>query len=75
LAQQEPTDPTGIMERLRKKSSNSNEMVYLGQYDNENNWKAHETWTGPQILKQLPEINIFSTTVGTGGSHIPPFNS
>ena len=42
-------------------------MVYLGQYDNEKNWESHVTWTGPQILKQLPEINLFSTTVGTGG--------
>jgi hypothetical protein len=31
------------------------------------NWKAHEQWTGPQILEQLPEINLFCTTVGTGG--------
>lgn len=31
------------------------------------NWKAHEKWTGPQILKQLPEVDFFSTTVGTGG--------
>ena len=31
------------------------------------NWKAHERWTGPQILAQIPEINIFCTTVGTGG--------
>ena len=31
------------------------------------NWKAHEQWTGPQILSQLPEINLFATTVGTGG--------
>ncbi len=31
------------------------------------NWQAHEKWTGPQILRQLPEINVFCTTVGTGG--------
>ncbi|UPX19238.1 Cysteine synthase [Ascochyta rabiei] len=67
LAQQEPTDPTGIMARLRRKAASSDHIVYLCQYDNHDNWKAHETWTGPQILRQLPEINIFSTTVGTGG--------
>ncbi|KAH7084357.1 cysteine synthase [Paraphoma chrysanthemicola] len=67
LAQQEPTDPTGIMARLRRKAAKRDDMVYLGQYDNENNWKAHATWTGPQILRQLPEITVFSTTVGTGG--------
>ncbi|KAH7072067.1 cysteine synthase [Paraphoma chrysanthemicola] len=67
LAQQEPTDPTGIMARLRREAANRDDMVYLGQYDNENNWKAHATWTGPQILRQLPEVTVFSTTVGTGG--------
>ena len=24
-------------------------------------------WTGSQIWKQLPEINVLCTTVGTGG--------
>jgi cysteine synthase len=32
------------------------------------NWKSHERWTGPQILQQLPEVDVFSTTVGTGGT-------
>ncbi|KAF5517460.1 Cysteine synthase [Colletotrichum aenigma] len=67
LAQQEPTDPTGIMCRLRKRAAQDENMVYPGQYDNSNNWKAHEEWTGPQIFKQLPQINIFCSTVGTGG--------
>ncbi|KAL2147138.1 hypothetical protein VTI28DRAFT_568 [Corynascus sepedonium] len=67
LAQQEPTDPMGIMCRLRRLAKNREDIVYPGQYDNNNNWKAHEQWTGPQILKQLPEINLFCTTVGTGG--------
>ncbi|KAK4124399.1 cysteine synthase [Parathielavia appendiculata] len=67
LAQQEPTDPTGIMCRLRRLAKKREDIVYPGQYDNENNWKAHEQWTGPQILRQLPEINLFCTTVGTGG--------
>ncbi|RYP21476.1 hypothetical protein DL765_002222 [Monosporascus sp. GIB2] len=67
LAQQEPTDPRGIMSRLRQLAAEDENTVYPGQYDNENNWKSHERWTGPQILKQLPEIRVFSTTVGTGG--------
>jgi cysteine synthase len=74
------------MNRLRQKATTDDSILYPGQYDNENvlllhscfmnmtdheqNWKAHETWTGPQILRQLPEINIFCTTVGTGGRHI-----
>jgi cysteine synthase len=60
------------MARLRRRAAESVDMVYLGQYDNENNWKAHATWTGPQILKQLPEVTVFSTTVGTGGQQPLP---
>lgn len=36
------------------------------------NWKSHEQWTGAQIWKQLPEINVFCTTVGTGGKFFGP---
>ncbi|KAF9880527.1 hypothetical protein CkaCkLH20_01569 [Colletotrichum karsti] len=36
LAQQEPTDPTGIMCRLRRRAAQSEEVVYPGQYDNPN---------------------------------------
>ncbi|SPO04650.1 uncharacterized protein DNG_07335 [Cephalotrichum gorgonifer] len=68
LAQQEPTDPTGIMCRLRRRAASSEDIVYPGQYNNENNWKAHEKWTGRHIFEQLPEINVFCSTVGTGGS-------
>lgn len=34
LAQQEPTDPSGIMERLRQRARKDDEVCYLGQYDN-----------------------------------------
>jgi hypothetical protein len=36
LAQQEPTDPTGVMNRLRNMSANDEEIIYPCQYDNEN---------------------------------------
>lgn len=32
------------------------------------NWKAHVRWTGPQILKQLPEINLLCAGMGTSGT-------
>lgn len=34
LAQQEPSDPKGIMHRLRKKAMEDERLCYLGQYDN-----------------------------------------
>ncbi|KAG8164914.1 hypothetical protein KVR01_005189 [Diaporthe batatas] len=35
---------------------------------NEMNWKAHFRWTDPQILTQLPEINVFCCGMGTSGT-------
>lgn len=32
------------------------------------NWKAHIRWTGPQLLEQLPEINIICAGMGTAGT-------
>ncbi|TID27928.1 cysteine synthase [Venturia nashicola] len=67
LAQQEPVDPRGVMCRLRRLAKKDDQVIYPGQYDNDYNWKSHVRWTGSQIFKQLPEINVFCTTVGTGG--------
>jgi|SRR5688572_3793917 cysteine synthase len=35
--------------------------------DAKQNWKAHTRWTGPQILRQLPEIKIICAGMGTSG--------
>lgn len=32
------------------------------------NWKSHVKWTGPQILRQLPEINVICAGMGTSGT-------
>lgn len=32
------------------------------------NWKAHIRWTGPQIIKQLPEITLICAGMGTSGT-------
>lgn len=31
------------------------------------NWQSHIRWTGPQILEQLPEINLICAGMGTSG--------
>ncbi|KAL9591974.1 MAG: hypothetical protein Q9179_007184 [Wetmoreana sp. 5 TL-2023] len=67
LAQQEPHDPKGIMSRLRRVAATDEKICCLGQYDNDRNWQSHEHWTGAQIWKQIPKVNVFCTTIGTGG--------
>ncbi|KAK4448501.1 cysteine synthase [Podospora aff. communis PSN243] len=67
LAQQEPSDEKGIMSRLRRMAKSDQGVCYPGQYDSDQNWRAHERWTGAQIWRQLPEVKLFCATVGTGG--------
>ncbi|CAE6491083.1 unnamed protein product [Rhizoctonia solani] len=32
------------------------------------NWESHIRWTAHQILKQLPDIKVFATCIGTSGT-------
>ena len=43
-------------------------LVMLYQYGNEMNPRAHYETTGPEILRDLPEIDVFIAGLGTGGS-------
>jgi cysteine synthase B len=38
------------------------------QYGNEANPRAHETTTGPEILAQVPDVDVFVAGLGTGGT-------
>jgi cysteine synthase B len=38
------------------------------QYGNENNPKAHYDTTGPEILRDVPDIDVFVAGLGTGGT-------
>jgi len=38
------------------------------QYGNENNPRAHYETTGPEILSDLPEVDVFVAGLGTGGT-------
>jgi cysteine synthase B len=38
------------------------------QYGNEANPRSHEETTGPEILAQVPEIDVFVAGLGTGGT-------
>eukprot|EP00834_Sanchytrium_tribonematis_P005281 NODE_309_length_10065_cov_0.706101.p5 type:complete len:352 gc:universal NODE_309_length_10065_cov_0.706101:8050-6995(-) len=53
--------------KAAEKSIEPNE-VYLNQFENDLNWKAHFENTGPEILADLPEIDVFVMGLGTGAS-------
>ena len=38
------------------------------QYGNENNPRAHYETTGPEILRDVPEVSVFVAGLGTGGT-------
>jgi len=38
------------------------------QYGNENNPRAHYETTGPEILRDLPQLDVFVAGLGTGGT-------
>ena len=52
-------------------SKNPNLYYYPDQYNNENNWKAHYTTTGPEIWEQTSEkVTHFCCGIGTSGTFI-----
>lgn len=64
----EPDDPRSyyqVSRRLAKETPNS---IYLNQYDNLSNREAHYKTTGPEILNQMPEIDVLVAGIGTGGT-------
>jgi cysteine synthase len=43
-------------------------MFMLDQFCNEHNARAHYMWTGPEILEDVPDVDIFVAGLGTGGT-------
>ncbi|KAB2574468.1 Rhodanese-like protein [Lasiodiplodia theobromae] len=67
-SQPEPLDERGGIQAARRKSEEDDSVVNPNQYENDANWKAHYKWTGPQILKQLPQISVLCAGMGTSGT-------
>lgn len=68
------TDPMAgsdgaILEARRLAAESPDRYVYLDQYANEENWRAHYRATGPEIWRQTAgEITHFITGLGTSGT-------
>ncbi|MDD3032682.1 MAG: cysteine synthase family protein [Candidatus Pacebacteria bacterium] len=58
-----------IIKELKEREKNG-EIVFLNQYENENNAKVHYDKTAEEILCQMKgkEINYFVAGIGTGGT-------
>ena len=55
--------------RLAKEIDKNNDDYFMPyQYGNEANPRAHYETTGPEIIKQMPEIDVFVAGLGTGGT-------
>lgn len=58
----------GSIEVAKELSAADPSLVMLYQYGNESNPRAHYETTGPEILRDLPEIDVFVAGQGTGGT-------
>ncbi|KAI5803073.1 tryptophan synthase beta subunit-like PLP-dependent enzyme [Geopyxis carbonaria] len=67
-AQPEPKDPRGGIQKAEQLGLSEKTILNPNQYENEANPGSHIKWTGPQIVRQLPDINVFATGLGTAGT-------
>lgn len=58
----------GAVRLARRLSEQNPEWVFLYQYANPANPLAHYTTTGPEIMKDVPEITHFVAGLGTSGT-------
>lgn len=65
VAPEDPRSYYSVSKRLTEETPNS---FYANQYNNLANRECHYKWTGPEILKQMPDIDVFIAGIGTGGT-------
>ncbi len=58
----------GSIEVAREVAAGDAGFVMLYQYGNEANPDAHYATTGPEIMRDLPEVDAFVAGLGTGGT-------
>jgi [CysO sulfur-carrier protein]-thiocarboxylate-dependent cysteine synthase len=55
--------------RMAQRLAEEDPSVFMPyQYGNEANPRAHEQTTGPEILAQVPDVDVFVAGLGTGGT-------
>jgi len=53
---------------VRSLCASDSRYVWLNQYTNPNNWKAHYRWTAPAIARQFPGLDVLFVGAGTTGT-------
>jgi cysteine synthase A len=56
------------IEYVRALCASDDRYVWLSQYTNEGNWRAHYRTTGPEIARQFPELDVLFVGAGTTGT-------
>ncbi|MEU2928066.1 2,3-diaminopropionate biosynthesis protein SbnA [Streptomyces sp. NPDC048304] len=56
------------IEYVRALCASDERYVWLSQYTNEGNWRAHYRTTGPEIARQFPELDVLFVGAGTTGT-------
>ena len=64
----EPEDPRSYYSVSKRMAEETPNAIYIDQYNNLANRECHYNTTGPEILKQMPDIDVFIAGIGTGGT-------
>jgi 2,3-diaminopropionate biosynthesis protein SbnA len=59
---------TARIDRVRDMCARDDRYVWLNQYANPDNWGGHYRTTGPEILKQFPDVEVLFIGAGTTGT-------
>ena len=63
-----PDDPRSYYSVAKRLSEEIENSLYVDQYNNPANIEYHYQHTGPEILSQFPNIDVFVSGIGTGGT-------
>ncbi|WP_455537930.1 cysteine synthase A [Terrisporobacter sp.] len=63
-----PKGMNGSIEKLEQLLKENKNYVNLGQFENEDNIKIHYETTGPEIYKEVPDVDIIIAGIGSGGT-------
>ena len=58
----------GSIEKLEELLKENSNYINLGQFENEDNPRIHYEATGPEIYKEIPDVDIIIAGIGSGGT-------